>query len=87
MKVAENLNKIEIEIEDACKRAGRSRNEITIIAVTKSVSVERTEEAMEAGLVHLGENRDEGLTKWEFLVTNPSGISSVHCKQGKLKTS
>ena len=34
---------------------------VNIIAVTKQVDVARTEEAIEAGLIHLGENRPEGL--------------------------
>ena len=86
MTVAEKLNKIEIEIEDACQRTGRSRNEITIIAVTKSVSVERTEEAMEAGLVHFGENEMRGFKLNGIqLVPSRFGISSVLFKREKLK--
>lgn len=34
---------------------------INIIAVTKQVGVERTQEAIDAGIRHLGENRPEGL--------------------------
>ena len=34
-----------------------------IIAVTKEVSVERTQEVIKSGLIHLGENRPEGLKK------------------------
>lgn len=39
------------------------REGIEIIAVTKQVGVERTKEAIEAGIVHLGENRPEGFLK------------------------
>ncbi|QHJ70891.1 YggS family pyridoxal phosphate-dependent enzyme [Planococcus halotolerans] len=39
------------------------REGINLIAVTKQVGVERTKEAVEAGIEHLGENRPEGLLK------------------------
>lgn len=61
MKVSENLEVIQSQIEDACKSVGRSPEEIKIVAVTKYVSPERAKEAIEAGVRHLGENRDEGL--------------------------
>ncbi|RDI47536.1 YggS family pyridoxal phosphate-dependent enzyme [Falsibacillus pallidus] len=72
MKVAENLELIEKNIEEACRKSGRNRDEITIVAVTKQVSAERAKEAMKSGLLHLGENRDEGLNeKWEVLGDEP----------------
>ncbi|PLT34288.1 YggS family pyridoxal phosphate-dependent enzyme [Bacillus sp. V5-8f] len=61
MKVADNLANIEDKIQQACEKSGRSRQEITIIAVTKYVSVGRATEAVEAGIKNLGENRDDGL--------------------------
>ncbi|WP_010096765.1 YggS family pyridoxal phosphate-dependent enzyme [Ornithinibacillus scapharcae] len=60
MDVAENLNTIQASIEQACRIAKRNPEEITIIGVTKYVSLERTEEAINAGVVNLGENRQEG---------------------------
>lgn len=61
MKVRENLEVIQNQIADACKKAGRNPEEIKIIAVTKYVSPKRAQEAIDAGVTHLGENRDEGL--------------------------
>ena len=61
MKVRENLEVIQSQIADACKNAGRHPEEVKIIAVTKYVSPERAQEAINAGVIHLGENRDEGL--------------------------
>ncbi len=68
MTVADNLTQMEETIEQACKRSNRNRDEITIIAVTKYVSIERTKEALEAGVTNLGENRKEGfLEKYESI--------------------
>jgi len=72
MKVADNLQKIKEEIAAACVKSHRSPEKITIIAVTKYVSVERANEAIEAGIKDLGENYDEGLNaKWEVLKDKP----------------
>ncbi|MGG2941014.1 YggS family pyridoxal phosphate-dependent enzyme [Heyndrickxia faecalis] len=72
MKVSENLARINEKIEKACQRAGRSRGDVEIIAVTKYVTTERAKEALEAGIQHLGENRDDGLlAKYEALGNRP----------------
>ncbi|MFK2824920.1 YggS family pyridoxal phosphate-dependent enzyme [Bacillus sp. B190/17] len=72
MKVADKLQDIQLRIGEACEIAGRHPEEVTIIAVTKYVSTERAQEALEAGLIHLGENRDDGLlNKWDKLEGEP----------------
>lgn len=73
MKVEENLKVIYERIYNACERSNRSIDEIKIIAVTKYVSTERAAEALDAGVVHLGENRDDGLlAKWQVLKDKPT---------------
>jgi pyridoxal phosphate enzyme (YggS family) len=70
--VETQLRQINKEIAEACNKAGRNPEEITIIAVTKYVTPERAKEALAAGIVHLGENRDEELLhKQEILGTEP----------------
>lgn len=72
MLVKDNLNAIKQEIVAACKNVNRQPEEITIIAVTKYVTIERAQEAIDAGIVHLGENREEGLlAKYEILQDKP----------------
>ncbi len=55
--LAENYARVEGLISDACRAAGRSRDEITLIAVSKMHPAALVEEAMSLGLTHLGENR------------------------------
>ncbi|HEX7066507.1 MAG TPA: YggS family pyridoxal phosphate-dependent enzyme [Bacillales bacterium] len=79
MSVAENAVQIREKIETACSRAGRSPNDVQIIAVTKYVSSERAEEALDTGIRHIGESRDDGFLKkrevlgeraiWHFIGT------------------
>jgi PLP dependent protein len=66
--VQDNLEQIKKQITEACLRTDRNPQDIHIVAVTKYVSIERAKEAVEAGIIHIGENRDEGLlTKYEAL--------------------
>ncbi|WP_019242389.1 MULTISPECIES: YggS family pyridoxal phosphate-dependent enzyme [Bacillus] len=77
MKVIDNLNVIRENIKQACEKSGRKIEDIKIIAVTKYVSSERAQEAFNAGVLDLGENRLEGLVqkqealeqgpKWHFI--------------------
>jgi hypothetical protein len=68
----EKLQGIQEKITEACERANRNPEDVTIVAVTKYVSVERATEALEAGIRHFGENRDDGfLKKWEVLKDRP----------------
>lgn len=73
MKVSTKLELIRQQINDACLKVDRNPKEIKLIAVTKYVSKERAEEALEAGVYDLGENRDEGLLeKWEVFKDKPT---------------
>ena len=68
-KISNNLEEINKKIENAKQKANVTQD-VKIIAVTKQVSTERTIEALETGLVHLGENRPEGLlSKKEVIQT------------------
>lgn len=61
MTVAENLRIVNEKIQEACRKSGRSPEEVTVIAVTKYVGIERVREAVGCGLLNLAENRKEGL--------------------------
>jgi pyridoxal phosphate enzyme (YggS family) len=55
--VADNLNAVRERIAKAAARVGRDPASITLVAVTKTVPVERIREAIEAGHQVFGENR------------------------------
>jgi PLP dependent protein len=52
-----NLEKVEQQVERACRRAGRDPSGVLLIAVSKTVEVERIRAAVGAGVAALGENR------------------------------
>ncbi len=66
MTVQTNLTTVNESIKQSCARAGRSLQDIKLVAVTKTVGIEKTNEVIEAGIIDLGENRNEGfLQKYE----------------------
>lgn len=56
VEVARNLQAVRDRIARAAGRVGRDPGEITLVAVTKTVPVERIEEVIAAGATHIGEN-------------------------------
>jgi len=57
--LAHRLQAVERRIEAACARARRRRSEVTLVAVSKTRSIEEIEAGYACGLRHLGENRVE----------------------------
>lgn len=68
--VEENYAQVEERVKKACGRAGRSRDEVSLIAVSKTKPVEMIEDLEDAGVCLFGENRVQELCgKIEFLGT------------------
>jgi len=63
LNIKENIDDIVKRIEVTCKKAGRNPNDITLIAVSKTVESPKVREALEAGIDNLGENRVQELIK------------------------
>ncbi len=57
MSITNNVHKVLNEISESALRVGRSPSEITLMAVSKTHTVEEIEEALAAGVLHVGENR------------------------------
>lgn len=57
-----NLNAVEERIAAACQRSGRSREDVTLICVTKTKPVELLREAYDAGERQFGENKVQEMT-------------------------
>ncbi len=59
--VHENLAHVEQTIRDACAESGRKREDVTLIAVSKTKPIELLREAYDAGIRDFGENRVQEL--------------------------
>jgi pyridoxal phosphate enzyme (YggS family) len=60
-RIAENLARIQMRIEAACRRAGRDTAEVRLVAVTKSARLEWIESLIALGVRDLGESRPQQL--------------------------
>jgi PLP dependent protein len=84
--IKENLSKVEQNIQAACKRAGRLREEVTLIAVSKTKPISMIEEVMEEGIIDFGENKVQELTtKYEVLSKNLKWHLIGHLQTNKVK--
>jgi pyridoxal phosphate enzyme (YggS family) len=66
--IAKNIAIIEERVDASAKKTGRSRSDITIVAVSKTVNADAVEQAVKAGMRDFGENYvQEYLKKREVL--------------------
>ena len=82
----ENLEQVEQNIERACKKAGRARSEVTLIAVSKTKPVEMIQEIYDAGCRDFGENKVQELCeKIEQLPNDIKWHMIGHLQRNKVK--
>jgi pyridoxal phosphate enzyme (YggS family) len=55
--IRDNIAAVEERIARACERAGRAREDVKLVAVSKTFPAEFVDEAIAAGITDLGENR------------------------------
>jgi pyridoxal phosphate enzyme (YggS family) len=60
-RLADNLRAVEERLSAACRRAGRSRSDVTLVAVTKTVPIEVAALLPGLGVLDLGESRPQEL--------------------------
>lgn len=84
--VAENLAEVEKKVCEACERAGRSRDEVTLIAVSKTKPVSMIEELLPGGMRDFGENKVQELCeKYEVLPKDIRWHLIGHLQRNKVK--
>lgn len=84
--IRENLIQTRKNIEKACKRAGRSSEEVLLIAVSKTKPVEQLKEAYEAGVRDFGENKVQELVdKYDALPKDIRWHMIGHLQRNKVK--
>jgi pyridoxal phosphate enzyme (YggS family) len=85
--IAENLKNLQIQIEQACQRSGRRREDIQLIAVSKTFPPAMIEEAVQAGQLDFGENYVQELReKQQDLITKPVRWHFIgHLQKNKVK--
>ena len=78
MSISENIGRVQEQIARAAQRAGRDSREVSLMAVTKTVSPDRIRQAYQAGLRLFGENRVQ-----EF-VAKSAGLSDLEGSEWRM---
>src|SRR5437899_11345970 len=80
------LDEVRARIERAARRAGRDPGGITLVAVSKSVPIERLREAIAVGCRVFGENRvQEALAKMEEMGARAPAGSEAPAAPGRAR--
>jgi len=81
----ENLSRLEEQIESTCRRAGRIRAEVALMAVSKTHPAGAILEAVEAGVTLFGENRVQEFQQKSEEIASAAAKIEVHLI-GKLQS-
>lgn len=61
LDICQNLKNVQQRITEACENAGRTPDEITLVAVSKTKPIDDIKTAFDCGQLHFGENRAKEL--------------------------
>lgn len=82
----DQLTLVEDKIQKACERSGRNREDVTLIAVSKTKPIEMLQEAYNLGVRIFGENKVQELTeKYELLPKDIQWHLIGHLQTNKVK--
>lgn len=79
------LAAVEDRLETACRRAGRARRDVTLVAVTKTVSAEAAVMLPQMGVYELGESRPQELWHKAAIVKNARWHFVGHLQRNKIE--
>lgn len=84
--IKENIKAVEAIITEECKKSGRERSDVTLIAVSKTKPVEMLQEAYDYGCRDFGENKvQELMDKYEVLPNDIRWHMIGHLQRNKVK--
>ena len=82
----ENLEEVEEKIAKACERAGRAREEVTLIAVSKTKPIEMLQEIYDDGIGDFGDIKVQDVTdKFEVMPKDMKWHMIGHLQRNKVK--
>lgn len=86
MSICDNYRAVEERVAKACERAGRKREDVTLIAVSKTKPLSMIEELLSLGVKDFGENKVQELTtKAEALSGEIHWHMIGHLQRNKVK--
>ena len=86
MSIKENVEKLRERMNMAASRSDRDSDEITVVAVAKTISTEKIEEAITCGISVIGENRvQEARKKYSVIGDKVAWHMVGHLQTNKVK--
>jgi pyridoxal phosphate enzyme (YggS family) len=70
--ISENIRAVQHRIAAACKRSGRTPSDVTLLAVSKTFSEDEIRQAVDAGLIDIGENYVQELLRKRDRLHDPN---------------
>ena len=84
--IKDNVKKVLDNIAESAIKSGRNPDDVTLVAVTKTVSAKEAAEVLDAGVSTLGENRVQSLLdKYDVLKDRPKWHLIGHLQTNKVK--
>ncbi len=84
--IRDNIEAVEKNIEEACRRAGRDRKDVTLIAVSKTKPVSDIRQAMDCGMRVFGENKVQEIRDKTQEITEDVDFHMIgHLQANKVK--
>ena len=85
MSIKENILEIQSRIEAAAKKSGRNAEDITLVAVSKTVDIPLIMEAVDFGLTEFGENRPQEIRDKSKIIQNVNWHQIGQLQTNKIK--
>jgi len=87
IELLNNINIINENIKSAAQKSGRNPDDITLIAVTKTVNIDTINEVIELGVRNIGENKVQEIEKkYEHISNNVKWHMIGHLQSNKVKS-
>ena len=84
--IKDNVKRVLDNIAESAVKSGRKPEDVTLVAVTKTVTAKEAQEVVDAGVLTLGENRVQSLLdKYEVLADKPTWHLIGHLQTNKVK--
>ena len=85
MSIAMNFDEIKQRIDCAAKKSGRKGDDITLVAVSKTVDIPLIQEAVDYGLTDFGENRPQEIRDKSKIIQNVNWHQIGQLQSNKIK--
>jgi pyridoxal phosphate enzyme (YggS family) len=85
MSIKENIEAVRRNIITACRKSGRNPEDILLLAVSKTIDIPQIKEAVNEGLVELGENKPQEINRKYYEIDGVKWHQIGHLQTNKVK--